>query len=181
MPLDQSQLLLGNLLVVSLNATILKAGQAFLFVREPTAHVAASKDLIAGLGDLFHAVGLTAAVVECWELVIVLLLDFDCAEAALSGVLIRLGLFAGHTDVVGGPITTCAEVLLALGAPHTEVGHVIGGLPRNDLTCFVFLSVVGLGWLKINDSVAGASDHIWIKIDTDFHLFLLDHINIFSR
>lgn len=83
--------------------------------------------------------------------------------------------------MVGRPITACAEVLLALGAPDTEVSHVVGGLPRNDLTCFVFLSVVGFGRLENNNSVAGAPDHIGVKIDTDFHLFLLDHVNIFSR
>lgn len=86
--LDQSQLLLGHLLIVSVNTFVFKTWQAFLFVREPAAYVATCENLIARLCDLLDTVGLTAAVMESRVFVIVLLLDFDCAEAALTGVLV---------------------------------------------------------------------------------------------
>jgi hypothetical protein len=121
-----------------------------LFSRETAAGVVAAQHFVAGLAHGVHALRLAADVPEGGVHGGRRTHHLLSTEPALPRLLVRLELVTRLAQVVWLSLALGAEVLVALIAPDSALGHVLCRLPRKHFPLVILQVVVNLPWSHIH-------------------------------
>jgi len=176
LPIDWCLANVNNLFACLFDAFWLQTRETNLFTRKPTTQMTACVNFSTafryeGLALLFHADFSKSGV-----RIIRAHFDLFLAESAFSCVLIILSVLASHANMVRISSTRGTKDFLTVLAANSEFSHMLGWLPRYYFIAFISLGVVYRSRLQVYCSIAVASNHVWVQIDSHVHLFLLDLI-----
>ena len=133
--------------VVVLDTVCVDARETSLFADETLARMATLMDFVtAGLHNV-NASWCSADVLESLLVTDRRLLQLLPAESALECCLEVCCFFATSSQMVWLLLAAGAEILRALLASYSVLGHMLGCLLTDDLTFFVFFIIVNLGLL----------------------------------